>query len=166
MNKIITRDLKAVPQTIKLHQIISVDAGQFRHRQLSCFCGDERGLCTCLNPESHSFDSDRSHCGSRSVSVVGIDVALYNKNRVVPTTFVDKTDHGGHDAPIFLDSNQNAAFIAENDQSNPDVQTISNMCLEIKVMEESLPLLIFHPVVKLTRVTLILLINYKIINTV
>ncbi|KAH9628695.1 hypothetical protein HF086_008636 [Spodoptera exigua] len=137
MNKIIPTDLIAVPQTIKLHQIISVDAGRIRHRQLRCFCGDERGLCICLNPETHSFDSDRSHRGSRSVSVVGIDVALYNKNRVVPTTFVDKTDHGGHDAPIFLDSNQNAAFIAENDQSNPDVQTISIIDLENVPQDES-----------------------------
>lgn len=122
MNKIIPRDLKAVPQTMKLHQI---------------FCSDERGLCTCLNPETHTFDSDRSHRGSRSVSVVGIDVALYNKNRVVPTTFVDKTDHGGHDALIFLDINQNAAFIAENDQSNPDVQTISIIDLENVPRDES-----------------------------
>ncbi|CAH2108759.1 unnamed protein product [Euphydryas editha] len=51
--KLIPDGLRAVPGTLQLHQFISVQAHQIQYRQLSCFCGELRGLCCCLHPKTH-----------------------------------------------------------------------------------------------------------------
>ncbi|CAB3245080.1 unnamed protein product [Arctia plantaginis] len=51
--KLIPDGLRAVPGTMQLHQVISVQAHQIQYRQLSCFCGEMRGLCCCHHPKTH-----------------------------------------------------------------------------------------------------------------
>ncbi|KAJ2937230.1 hypothetical protein O0L34_g19420 [Tuta absoluta] len=45
--------LRAVPGTMKLHQVISTELNEIEYRQLSCFCGKMRGLCSCHGPKTH-----------------------------------------------------------------------------------------------------------------
>ncbi|CAH2086331.1 unnamed protein product [Euphydryas editha] len=52
-SKLIPDGLRAVPGTLQLHQFISLQAHQIQYRQLSCFCGELRGLCCCLYPKTH-----------------------------------------------------------------------------------------------------------------
>lgn len=53
--KPILTKLSALPQTMKIHQLITTEKLKLKHRDLSCFCGDPRGSCECHSPVSHSF---------------------------------------------------------------------------------------------------------------
>ncbi|CAK1603666.1 unnamed protein product [Parnassius mnemosyne] len=47
--------LSPLPQTMKIHQLITIEKLKLKYRDLSCFCGDPRGNCKCHSPVSHSF---------------------------------------------------------------------------------------------------------------
>ncbi|XP_060804464.1 uncharacterized protein LOC132902617 [Amyelois transitella] len=55
ISKLIPTNIATVPGTMKLHQIISSSKNTIKYRLLSCFCGDNAGLCSCYNPKFHEF---------------------------------------------------------------------------------------------------------------
>lgn len=59
MKKLIPEGIRAVPGTMKLHQIISTEPNEIEYRQLSCFCGKMRGLCSCHGPKTHRLVPDK-----------------------------------------------------------------------------------------------------------
>ncbi|PZC75021.1 hypothetical protein B5X24_HaOG206846 [Helicoverpa armigera] len=55
MKHLIPDNIRPVPETMKLHQIMSGGQNTIFYRQLSCFCGDRRGLCDCHSPKIHKL---------------------------------------------------------------------------------------------------------------
>ncbi|KAH9633052.1 hypothetical protein HF086_000412 [Spodoptera exigua] len=66
--KLIPDDLRAVPGTMQLHQVISVKPHEIQYRELSCFCGEMRGFCSCYNPKTHLFTDQLKPITVASVS--------------------------------------------------------------------------------------------------
>lgn len=58
MKKLVPEGIRAVPGTMKLHQIITTEPNEIKYRQLSCFCGKMRGLCSCHGPKTHRLVPD------------------------------------------------------------------------------------------------------------
>ncbi|CAG4991370.1 unnamed protein product [Parnassius apollo] len=47
--------LSPLPQTMKIHQLITIEKLKLKYRDLSCFYGDPRGNCEYHSPVAHSF---------------------------------------------------------------------------------------------------------------
>lgn len=67
IRKLIPLNIKAVPGTMKLHQIISKQKYMINYRLLSCFCGDKGGLCNCHCPETHMLVPVRANRNDDSI---------------------------------------------------------------------------------------------------
>lgn len=85
--KLIPDGLRAVPGTMQLHQIISVQPHEIQYRTLSCFCGEMRGLCNCYNPKVHLLTDQLK---SITVAPVSEDTV----NDLSNLSFLDYTDPG------------------------------------------------------------------------
>ncbi|KAL0829618.1 hypothetical protein ABMA28_003124 [Loxostege sticticalis] len=50
-------NLRTLIGTLKLHQVITLkhDATKINFRDLSCFCGDDKGMCFCFSPQTHAL---------------------------------------------------------------------------------------------------------------
>lgn len=46
----ITENLTPVPQTMKIHLLVTDRKLEIKYRYLSCYCGDKRGKCDCHSP--------------------------------------------------------------------------------------------------------------------
>lgn len=58
--KIVPDNLTPIVGTMQIHQIVSSSADQIQYRNLSCFCGVNRGLCNCYSLKTHIFkEKDR-----------------------------------------------------------------------------------------------------------
>lgn len=60
VKKLVRQNLKAIIGTMKIHQLSSCSPGHMRYRNLSCFCGINRGLCNCFDPKTHAFNNKSS----------------------------------------------------------------------------------------------------------
>lgn len=56
MQQKVRDDLIALPGTMRVHQIITTaKLGSVLYRDLSCFCGPEKGCCVCYEPRTHDL---------------------------------------------------------------------------------------------------------------
>lgn len=55
VNPLIPDNIQPVPSTMQLHQISTTKLNQIKYRQLSCFCGEYRGLCNCYSAKIHTL---------------------------------------------------------------------------------------------------------------
>lgn len=71
MKHLIPDNIRPVPETMKLHQIMSGGQNTIFYRQLSCFCGDRRGLCNCHSSKTHILlDQDQESLVSEDFKVL------------------------------------------------------------------------------------------------
>lgn len=59
IRKLIPINLKPLSGTMLTHQIIIASRTQIQYRCLSCFCGEKRGLCSCYDPRTHTFENKK-----------------------------------------------------------------------------------------------------------
>lgn len=50
------KNLKPLPNTVKIHQVIFKDKNSVNFRNLSCFCKNLSGKCDCYSTKTHRFD--------------------------------------------------------------------------------------------------------------
>lgn len=48
--------IKAVPQTMSIHQLTCIEFGKVTYRDVSCFCSDDRVSCGCYNAKEFLFN--------------------------------------------------------------------------------------------------------------
>ncbi|XP_045457589.1 uncharacterized protein LOC123667794 [Melitaea cinxia] len=74
IQKLVPQNLKTIIGTMKIHQLSSCSPGLIQYRNLSCFCGTNRGLCNCFDPKTHAFNNISSLEVANSESTV-IDIS-------------------------------------------------------------------------------------------
>lgn len=52
----LVKNLKPLPNTLKIHQVIFKDKNSVNFRNLSCFCKNLSGKCDCYSTKTHRFD--------------------------------------------------------------------------------------------------------------
>ncbi|CAG5059683.1 unnamed protein product [Parnassius apollo] len=84
MNQLIPNGIQAVPGTMQLHQISSTQCNQIKYRQLSCFCGEYRGLCSCNCPKIHNFVKPSKETAELSVEALIVPGTSKDNMNVTP----------------------------------------------------------------------------------
>ncbi|CAK1592360.1 unnamed protein product [Parnassius mnemosyne] len=84
MNQLIPNGIEAVPGTMQLHQISSTQCNQIKYRQLSCFCGEYRGLCSCYYPKIHNFVKPSKETAELSVEALIVPGTSKDNMNVTP----------------------------------------------------------------------------------
>ena len=57
ISSMLPQNLLTLKGTMQLHQVITNDMHTVNFRDVSCFCGPLRGLCTCYSPKIHYFET-------------------------------------------------------------------------------------------------------------
>lgn len=82
------QNLKTLSGTLNLHQVITSEKNEIKYRELSCFCGDVKGMCLCHSPQSHLLKmTDQSFSVDETV---GNDQFVSNHFQIDQNCIVDE----------------------------------------------------------------------------
>ncbi|XP_053620562.1 uncharacterized protein LOC128681045, partial [Plodia interpunctella] len=98
--KLIPSNIATVPGTMKLHQIISSSKNIIKYRLLSCFCGDNAGLCNCFSPKLHNLIPNETEPKKEVLSKDAVNLSLFEETHLNESSISNRADL--KDQPIVI----------------------------------------------------------------